>query len=327
MEGHVASRTVRWRDYALTVEVPSRVAARIRRLQGAPVSRPTLEFIPELPPLDVVRRDPVAALDSGDPPDEEPTPAPAASAAASDGDVAALAREVADVYAWYHTLELPGGVVTPGVYDHRPLVPHYPFPADLAGRTVLDVATFDGFWAFEFEKRGADVTAVDIARWSEMDHPHGVRDVRLATGRDAETGGGFRLASRALGSKVRRITSSVYDLNPQAIGTYELVHMSDLLLHLRDPLRALEAVRSVTAEGGAAILTDSINRELPATPGRFVTEYFGGWRNTIWWLPTLDTLAQMVLDAGFSDVRLHRIYRLDLSHTGGAWRAILLATP
>ena len=23
---------------------------------------------------------------------------------------------------WYHTIELPGGIVTPGEYDHRPVV-------------------------------------------------------------------------------------------------------------------------------------------------------------------------------------------------------------
>jgi hypothetical protein len=73
--------------------------------------------------------------------------------------------------AWYHTLELPYGIVTPGFYDHRPLVPHYGLPDDLAGQRALDVATADGFWAFELERRGADVVAAEIARISELDLP------------------------------------------------------------------------------------------------------------------------------------------------------------
>src|ERR1700730_10047735 len=56
---------------------------------------------------------------------------------------------------WYHTLDLGNGVVTPGFVDHREQVAQHQFPASLAGKRCLDVATFDGFWAFEMEKRGA----------------------------------------------------------------------------------------------------------------------------------------------------------------------------
>jgi hypothetical protein len=45
----------------------------------------------------------------------------------------------------YHTTQLPGGIVTPGDYDHRPLVAHHGLPKDLRGRRALDVASFDGF--------------------------------------------------------------------------------------------------------------------------------------------------------------------------------------
>ena len=46
-------------------------------------------------------------------------------------------------------------IVALGEYDHRELVPHYGVPDDLAGQSCLDVGTADGFWAFEFERRGA----------------------------------------------------------------------------------------------------------------------------------------------------------------------------
>ncbi len=66
-------------------------------------------------------------------------------------------------YPWYHTLELGDGVVTKGMFDHRPHLDHYPIPADLSGKRCLDVATMDGFWAFEMERRGAaSVVALDL---------------------------------------------------------------------------------------------------------------------------------------------------------------------
>ena len=53
-------------------------------------------------------------------------------------DTAEKQRRVGD-YAWYHTVDLEDGVITPGQYDHRPLLPHYGLPDDLTGKTALDV--------------------------------------------------------------------------------------------------------------------------------------------------------------------------------------------
>src|SRR5215207_2037934 len=76
---------------------------------------------------------------------------------------AALDRE------WYHSIELAPGAVTPGWFDTRSIVRKLPFPASLEGRRCLDVATFDGFWAFEMERRGAAQTigidVLDPLRW------------------------------------------------------------------------------------------------------------------------------------------------------------------
>src|SRR5207244_9825176 len=93
-----------------------------------------------------------------------------------DGDVrAGEAREVADVPYWYHSIELGPGVVTPGVFDLRPIVERLPWP-DLAGKRCLDVGTSDGFFAFELERRGAgEVVAVDIGRHEQWDREAGRR--------------------------------------------------------------------------------------------------------------------------------------------------------
>ena len=78
------------------------------------------------------------------------------------------ARVLGRVPLWFHTFALNAahGLYTPGVArDHRYRVPF--FPASFAGQRVLDVGTFDGFYAFLAERRGAArVVAVDTSSTS-----------------------------------------------------------------------------------------------------------------------------------------------------------------
>jgi tRNA (mo5U34)-methyltransferase len=219
---------------------------------------------------------------------------------------------------WYHTIELPGGVVTPGLYDHRALVPHYGLPDDLTGKRVLDVATFDGFWAFELERRGGQVTALDIDSSLDLDLPPPVLGAAREAGAGVDMGRRFRLAADALGSSVERRLGNVYTLDPAAWGTFDLVHMADLLVHLERPLEALRRVRAVTA--GTLHLSEAFEPRLRGTTFR----YLGGWNDCEWWVPSLDALAQLVVDAGFDGVEVVRTYQLNSRFsTNGYWRAIL----
>src|SRR5436853_5052530 len=71
---------------------------------------------------------------------------------------------------WYHTIELGNGLVSKGAYDLRSVVDCYGIPKSLRGKEVLDVATGDGFFAFEMERREADrVVAIDVARVGDCD--------------------------------------------------------------------------------------------------------------------------------------------------------------
>ena len=72
---------------------------------------------------------------------------------------------------WYHTIELAPGVITPGWFDTRPVARRLPIPADLGAHRCLDIGTFDGFWAFEMERRGGAVTAIDILDDRRWDWP------------------------------------------------------------------------------------------------------------------------------------------------------------
>ncbi len=156
---------------------------------------------------------------------------------------AAELREQVAGRQWYHTLELAPGVRTPGWFDLRETAAAL-LPASLAGRRCLDVGTFDGFWAFEMERRGAaEVIAIDILDPRRWDWPANSADeVVAALGERKRGGAGFELAREALGSAVERRELSVYDLDPDEIGSFDFVYVGSLLLHLRDPVRALAAV-------------------------------------------------------------------------------------
>jgi tRNA (mo5U34)-methyltransferase len=322
------SRALRWRGFAITVEVPDPVARRLRRLKPrierrVERSNQTIEFMSPLPSVHPRRRDPARALDMirVPPGTEAPTWAPQMKSVPAGAE--ALASQVKDI-SWYHTIELPGGVVTPGEYDHRPLVSRYGLPDDMSGMRALDVATFDGFWAFEMERRGATVTAIDIAHISAADFPPAAREQMRAEGVDIELGKGFALARKALGSQVERVPLNVYELDPSKIGTFDIVHVGDLLIHLENPLAALRSIRSVTQKH--AYLTEVFLPEL-AGEEPLLVEYAGGWEALIWTRPSLDALAQMVIDAGFREVRVRTVYRLaqTFERAAGPWRAVLVA--
>jgi len=189
---------------------------------------------------------------------------------------------------WYHTIDLGGGVVTRGVDDSPVRLARLDLPASLAGKSVLDIGAWDGFFSFEAERRGASrVLAADHYSW------HGG-----GWGSKA----GFELARAALGSKVQDVDIDVMDLSPERIGTFDVVFFLGVLYHLRHPLLALERVASVTR--GLLILETVVdlvgirrpaaafypNRELNADP-------------TNWWAPNVPALHAMLGDVGFAQVR------------------------
>jgi tRNA (mo5U34)-methyltransferase len=188
-------------------------------------------------------------------------------------------------YEWYHTIQLPHGVATPGYVDHRAQLPYYHLPEDMTGMRVLDVATFDGFWAFEFERRGADVVAIDVASTADTDIPRNWTDEFQKAGLNHEKGEGFRIASEILGSKVRKEVCSVYDVSPDRLGMFDMVFCSDLLIHLRDPLRAMESIFTVTQN--FAVFADVYHPELDAFKGNALVEFTHAGKTDMWWRPSV----------------------------------------
>jgi tRNA (mo5U34)-methyltransferase len=199
---------------------------------------------------------------------------------------------------WYHTIELAPGVVTPGWFDTRAIAARLPIPASLSGQRCLDIGTFDGFWAFELERRGGDVTAIDILDDRRWDWPANTNPVdRDAIERRKGLGDGFVIARDALGSQVERIDCSIYDLDPAVHGTFDLVYLGSLLLHLRDPVLALDRVRAVTR--GRLLVVDAIapllSLLLPRSP---VHSLYGDGR-PYWLKPNLAALRRTAESAGW----------------------------
>ena len=97
-------------------------------------------------------------------------------------------------------------------------------PPDLSGIRALDIGCSDGYFSFELERRGADVTAIDFV---------------------PPTYSGFSVAAEILGSGVRYKMDNVYNLNPETYGGFDLVFFLGVLYHLRKPLAALDSIRSI----------------------------------------------------------------------------------
>src|ERR1051326_2299337 len=65
---------------------------------------------------------------------------------------------------WWHSFELPDGSFIRGVSDLEAQefrIAQFPIPDDLTGKRVLDIGAWDGWFAFEMERRGAEVVAID----------------------------------------------------------------------------------------------------------------------------------------------------------------------
>jgi tRNA (mo5U34)-methyltransferase len=230
-------------------------------------------------------------------------------------EAGSLAERV-QAHAWYHTFDLGDGVVTQGMFDHRPVVNRYLIPEDLSGMRCLDVGSMDGFWAFEMERRGAkEVVALDVDDPSALDWPISLRD-RVVKTFDIEKGERFDLVRTALGSKVTRVLRSVYDLDDD-LGSFDLVFNGDMLVHLKDPVTALERMRRVCT--GSAIICNPI-AQLRFTGGKALA-VFDGINEFEWWLPTEETMRRMIVAAGFERVESGKPFELP-ARSGGPWKGL-----
>ncbi len=170
---------------------------------------------------------------------------------------------------------------------------------DLSGKRVLDVGTRDGYYAFECERLGAKVVAIDHS------------DPELT---------GFPVAKAILRSKVDYVQANVYDITPEQFGYFDLVLFLGVLYHLRHPLLALDRLRRVCR--GDLIVESLIcddrffyafdkSKSLAEFSGELVDlpivqfleagRFHSDWTNK--WSPNLSALCALMKDASFTPMR------------------------
>jgi tRNA (mo5U34)-methyltransferase len=220
-------------------------------------------------------------------------------------DTTVAAGAGAESLGWYHTLDLPGGETTQGMFDLRGLVARYGLPERLDGLRALDVGTWDGFWAFEMEKRGAEVVALDLDDERDLDWPPRRRPKEYP---ETPRGSGFRLARELLGSEVERVNQSIYHATPEELGQFDIVFCGSVLLHLRDQLLALERIANLCR--GLFISAEEYDPLTGLVPFP-ATRYFADRDSAVvYWLPSIKTWRRMMWTAGFDQVEQFGKFKL-----------------
>lgn len=213
-----------------------------------------------------------------------------------------VARRVSALAPWFHNLEL-GGVRTapdhflgdyPGIV-WRLLAPA--LPADLGGKTVLDVGCNAGFFSLELKRRGAArVVGVDS-------------DPRYLAQ--------ARLASEVTGLELELHELSVFDV--ARLGErFDVVLFMGVLYHLRHPLLALDLLRAHAV--GELLVFQSMIRgsqgrfpvepdypfeetavfDHPSWPRLHFVERAYAHDETNWWIPNRAGVEAMLRSAGFT---------------------------
>ncbi|MBK5957709.1 methyltransferase, TIGR04290 family [Rhodoplanes elegans] len=214
-------------------------------------------------------------------------------------DIAARARALGP---WFHNLDLHGVRTAP---DHflgdYPAVKWRNFapavPADLGGKSVLDIGCNGGFYSIEMKRRGAArVLGID----SDEDY--------LAQA---------RFAAEVLDADIEFRRLSVYEVG--AIGeTFDLVIFMGVLYHLRHPLLALDLIRTHVARdlllfqsmqrGSDDVLAPAADYDFwqadqfdePGWPKlHFIENRYAG-DPTNWWVPNRACVEAMLRSAGFA---------------------------
>lgn len=212
---------------------------------------------------------------------------------ASDLSFAELVRHrmAAEPY-WFQRLELLPGLYSPGWSDPASeKLPYYGLPEDLTGKRVLDIGCAEGFFSFEAERRGArEVIGIDS-------FPASIRR--------------FQLVKAARQSNAEAFLMNVYDLDPDRLGTFDLVLFYGVFYHLKHPQLALERIRTV-CRGELRFQTYML--EEPAVRGTPWARYFPHgmasgksgehFDPTIFWLFNSTCCLAMLDHVGFNDLEI-----------------------
>jgi tRNA (mo5U34)-methyltransferase len=163
-----------------------------------------------------------------------------------DADEESARHALERVPLWFHTfaLDREHGIYTPGVArDHRYRVPF--LPESFAGERVLDVGTFDGFYAFLAEHRGAaGVVAVDNEQYVDW--------VRARWGVELRGGQGFATIAELLGSRAEYRRGDALELGGGE--RFDVILCFGILHRVENPLGLLRRLAELLEPGGRMLL-------------------------------------------------------------------------
>jgi tRNA (mo5U34)-methyltransferase len=223
----------------------------------------------------------------------------------SSSDVAdreAIRRRAEALGPWFHNIELAGVRTAPDHFlgDYPALKWHGfrdALPADLTGRSVLDIGCNAGFYSIEMKRRGA-------ARVLGIDSDEGY----LAQA---------RFAAEITGQEIEFRNLSVYDVGLLR-ERFDIVLFMGVLYHLRHPLLALDLIHEHVA-GDVLVFQSMLRGSVEVAPVSHdydfrETEPFDqtGWPRlhfvehsyahdwTNWWVPNRACAEAMLRAAGFA---------------------------
>lgn len=222
---------------------------------------------------------------------------------------------------WYHIMEVPGIGLTDGIFDCRDDIDNIFGNLDFTGKKVLNLGPITGYLNFEAEKRGADVTSIDLG----VDPNNLQRDVVVNVKKpwrkdlknfmeaERKRRNAFWYAHKAFNSKSKLIICHINNL-PDEVGIHDIGIIFSVLLHIRDPFTALLRMCShlkekiVITELGGYNMRDTLFNSIPrffrrrfskpALPYmRFLpSQEKGGF---VWWAFNHETVIAMLKLLGF----------------------------
>jgi tRNA (mo5U34)-methyltransferase len=202
---------------------------------------------------------------------------------------------------WWHTIDLGDGVVTPGKDNSPAKLKRLQMPANMAGKSFLDIGAWDGFFSFEAEKRGStNVLATDKFVWEGNLLPVMPRCSKE----------GFLTARDLLNSKVRDMNIDPFEMTPENLGLWDVVLLAGVIYHVKHPWLLIEKMAAVTRE--MLILETETDCNLMRRPAiaLYRKGELGG-DDTNWCGPNIPALKNMLLDSGFRRIDvIHRTSRV-----------------
>jgi O-methyltransferase len=225
---------------------------------------------------------------------------------------------------FYHCIELPNGDMIPGPWDLREREATYLGNVALQGARVLELGPASGALTYYMERQGADVVSFDAGYDVGIDlHPHPDNaDMSQLQLDHARLVGSLQNAwwylHRAYASHAAAVYGDIYSL-PDDIGEFDISVFAAILLHLRNPVAALEQAARRTRRTivvteswpfGTETLHDNVMKIFPWGES-------GRW--TVWWAISAGATVAMLQTLGFDQVKVtEHTQRHQLGHDANA---------